>query len=366
MKRSESVILPGSTICILGGGQLGKMTLQAAHRMGYHTIVWAPEGDNPAMEMATHRFLSSFDDRETINKVINLADVITTEWENIPLSLLEKLETAGKIVRPSSRVLAIAQSRNVEKTFAESIGAHPTPWVALKKGEVLSSKVTMKDLPVIMKTDRLGYDGKGQSLIDNRLSLLSLSPVADFDYIFEKVISLDCEISVLVARNASGKIQVSPAVVNRHKDGILAETKWSRDLIKKQFNKQAGEIAIDMAKALDLEGVLAIEFFVTNDGELLFNEMAPRPHNSFHGSIEAAYVSQFEQHVRSICNLPLGSLDFHTAFEMRNLINVDRCELASMMQLYCFEDANFHFYGKLEARPGRKMGHVTKLGVFGS
>ncbi len=356
--KTNKVILPGSTICILGGGQLGKMSLIAAHQLGYHTIVWTQGGDAPAVEMATYRFAAPFTDNNTFASVCHLADVITTEWENIPIWLLEKFEAAGKLVRPSSKIMAIAQSRRAEKEFAESIGANPVPWVFVKAGDSLPAAATTLDFPIIIKTDRLGYDGKGQTSIYNVLEVPDTMPV---DVVIEKRIDLKGEFSILVARNSNDEITVSPAVKNTHEEGILRRSKWPNEFSDSEFETEAQNIVIKMAETLELEGILAVEFFVSTNNELFFNEMAPRPHNSFHGSIDAAYTSQFEQHIRAICGCRLGSLNFHSKFTMTNIIGNE-------LNYWLLEDAclpvihgKLHIHGKNEIEPKRKMGFFNKL-----
>jgi 5-(carboxyamino)imidazole ribonucleotide synthase len=276
------------------------------------------------------------------------------------VSLLQALEAEGKLVRPSSRVLAIAQSRQAEKRFARSLGAHPVPWLPILSEADFAHEGTRGTFGEgILKTDRLGYDGKGQREVNDTASLESaFAAHKGVPCVLEKRIPLAQEISVLVARNVRGHVEVSPAVQNVHREGILRETTWFEG-IAGTYEQEAQRIAIQAAHELELEGILAIEFFVSRDGKLYFNEMAPRPHNSFHGSIEAGMTSQFTQHVLSICGLPLGRLGFHTEFEMFNLIGGTWED--DWRECLCEENAHLHLYGKAESRPGRKMGHVTIL-----
>jgi 5-(carboxyamino)imidazole ribonucleotide synthase len=359
-------ILPGATICILGDGQLGKMSLQAAHQLGYHTMVWYPsdkDGNNgPAMEMATHRLRTPFDCPTTIDEVVRYADVITVEWENAPLSLAKKLERRGKVVRPSSRVLEVAQSRIREKMMARQLDIPTTKTVDIPAGAINADGDWSDYLPGILKTDGLGYDGKGQWSVSTVEELVVAHQQAGVDCVLEKRVDLDYELSVLVARTARGEVKVSHVVENKHQDGILDGTTWpvkDRGFTRWKLDRVQG-YAMKVAEHLDLEGVLCLEFFVDRDGNTLFNEMAPRPHNSFHGSIEAANTSQFEQHIRAICGLPLGYVDFHTPFVMRNLIGGTWEQ--DWGQALDDRRARLHLYGKKESRNGRKMGHVTRLG----
>jgi 5-(carboxyamino)imidazole ribonucleotide synthase len=357
---NRKVIEPGSTICILGGGQLGKMSLVAARQLGYHVMIWAPEGDNPAMEMATHRIIAPFDDEQAFAQVCSLADVVTTEWENIPVQLLERLEQVGKLVRPSSKVLAIAQSRRAEKNFATRLGFNPTPWTGVEEHRfILRDKTTIeKHLPGILKTNRNGYDGKGQWEVESVDEVNEVFKKAGGPCVLEQKLRLDREVSVIVARNAYGKCCVSNAVINIHKDGILDTTVWYPSSQATNHEQSVQQTAIAFAEELELVGILALEFFVS-EGHLYFNEMAPRPHNSFHASIEASYTSQFEQHIRAICNLPLGNMSFHTSFKMKNLVGREYDDWKQ--HLVVINSSRIHLYGKNESRPGRKMGHVTTL-----
>lgn len=363
----QTQILPGATIAILGAGQLGKMSLVAAHQLGYHSLVWAPEGDIPAMEMATYRCVAPFNDQTTFDDVCRVADVITTEWENIPLDLVRKFEQRGKLVRPGSRVLEVAQRRWLEKQTALEIEIPTTPTVFLPKGASATELNELKldqFLPGIVKTDRLGYDGKGQWRVNTAAEVATALDQADADCVLERFVSFTQECSILVARTVDGRTNLSDVVVNTHREGILDTSCWQprgmitgEGLMRFKHVNQAEKYAIAMAEHLKLEGILVLEFFVTADG-LFFNEMAPRPHNSFHGSIEAAYTSQFEQHVRAICNLSLGRVRFHTGFLMDNLIGGSWNEWGHYLTK---PQSRLHLYGKAASRPGRKMGHVTTL-----
>lgn len=368
---NRNTILPGATICILGDGQLGKMSLMAAHQLGYKTMVWYPSdpvGNNgPAMEMATHRltapfYAMTFDSSVAIDEVIRKADVITTEWENVPLTLIRELERRGAVVRPSSRVLEVAQSRIREKALARDLFIPTTKTVFIEKGTNINNDEGWLDyLPGILKTDGQGYDGKGQYPVNTVEEIITAHQKVAVDCVLEKRVSLAFELSVLVARSAFGEISVSDVVENVHFNGILNHTTWpvkDHGFVRSKL-QEAQNYATKVAEHLDLEGVLCLEFFVDREGNLLFNEMAPRPHNSFHGSIEAAETSQFEQHIRSICNLLLGHVRFHTPFEMKNLIGGTWAD--DWDPLLDERRTRLHLYGKAESRPGRKMGHVTRL-----
>ncbi|MEY2640770.1 MAG: hypothetical protein RL150_163 [Candidatus Parcubacteria bacterium] len=368
MKSSTLPIIPGATIGILGGGQLGKMSLMAAHQLGYHTVVWAAPGDNPAMEMATHRIEAPYTDRSAFEQFLELADVTTTEWENIPLWLMKELQNRGVIVRPGARVLEVAQSRLEEKRVAMALSIPTTEFLSIPFESTFTEEEIAPFLPGILKTNRLGYDGKGQFPVSTFEEFCEACAKADAPCVLEKCATLKTEISVLVARTADGLMSVSDVVENLHKNGILDVTMWppEMDVLSDRsdavdnlsFEEEAQRYALNIANHLGLEGILCLEFFVTEDGRLLFNEMAPRPHNSFHGSIEAASTSQFEQHVRAICGLPLGEVTFHTAFTMQNLIGGSWDDWSEYLNI---PNTRLHLYGKQESREGRKMGHVTML-----
>lgn len=320
-------IIPGQTIGILGAGQLGKMSLMAAERMGYHTAVYAPEGDTPAMEMATHRMTYDWDDPAGITRLLQVCDVITTEWENVPISLIKELEDRGGVVRPGSRVLEVAQNRFAEKTMAKELDIPTTQTIFIPGADGVAGIDFSDYFPGILKTMRNGYDGKGQYPVATTRELIDAVTTVGDGCVLEKRVSLVTEISVMVARTADNQVNVSSVVENKHRDGILDVTHWpprTGDLmLMRTIQLKAQEFAERVARHLELEGVLCLEFFVDDDHNLLFNEMAPRPHNSFHGSIEAAHTCQFEQHVRAICELPLGKLLFHTPMMMQNLIGGD-------------------------------------------
>lgn len=354
-------ILPGATIGILGGGQLGKMSAMAAAQLGYHTTIYAKAGDNPAMEVATDSIIvPEWDDPAGIAELVSTCAVITTEWENVPLSLAQEIIRQGGIFRPGIKVLEVAQSRFREKLLASELQI-PTTKTAWIPGVVNLTDDWSDYLPGILKTDGQGYDGKGQFSVNTVEELIAAREKTGVACVLEKRVDLAYELSVLVARTADEQIMVSDVVENTHKNGILDRTEWPPFI--RPWNRQrhfkAQEYAKKVAEHLDLEGILCLEFFVDKVENLLFNEMAPRPHNSFHGSIEAAFTSQFEQHVRAICNLPLGDVRFHTPFEMLNLIGGTWEDDWSKYLLD--QRARLHLYGKGESRADRKMGHVTRL-----
>ncbi len=356
--NESSIIPPGSTIAIIGDGQLGKMTAQAAQRLGYHVAVWGTSPHAPAMQCVSRRIIAPYTSREAEEELRGVP-VVTTEWENVPAELMDRLRRAGHVVRPSSRVLEIAQSRNKEKLFALRIRAVPTPWAYIEHINVLGKAETYEHLlPGILKTNREGYDGKGQRRVVDYFELARAVEEIAVPCILEKQLTVDFECSVLVARNAQGEVRVSDVVRNDHEAGILVRSRWSPCMELERVRKRIKTIAERAAATLELEGILVLEFIVSGD-TIYFNEMAPRPHNSFHASIEAADCSQFEQHVRAICNLPLGCVRFHTPFTMHNMLRSEGDEWEKHLQRV---GARVHLYGKQPTSGGvRKMGHVTIL-----
>lgn len=351
----QRMIPPGSTIAVLGDGQLGKMLVQAGQRLGFEMLVVGTSGSAPAMHCTSRGVVVPKYTFTEVLKVVPGVSVITTEWENIPESLMTGLASAGHLVRPSAAILGIAQSRDSEKKFAKRIGAQPVPSLYIPDAKSGEKADTRGLFPGVLKANTNGYDGKHQFPIDDQSDLEAVLKRAGVPCVLERRMLLDFECSILVARAASGEVSLSDVVVNDHHNGILAQTSWKPGLVQDNIVSQAEEVARSAAQALNLVGILVIEFFVS-DGKLFFNEMAPRPHNSFHASIEAARTSQFEQHIRAICGLPLGEVRFHTPFRMINLIGNEWIQWPRHIR-----SGNVHLYGKSETNPGRKMGHVTFL-----
>jgi 5-(carboxyamino)imidazole ribonucleotide synthase len=350
------MIPPGSTIGMLGGGQLGRMTALAAARLGYKTHVFTPEPNGPCAQACAAETVADWDDEEALASFADSVDVVTLEFENVPSPALELL-SALKPTRPGARVLAITQDRVAEKRFANELGIGTAPWRAADNAAEIEAAV--RDLgPSIAKTRRFGYDGKGQAVIatpdhaESGFAAIGRAPA-----IVEGRVAFVAEISVVLARGMDGQIAAYPAVENRHVGGILAST-IAPARVSPDVAAEADRVARRLADALDYVGVLAVELFVTADGAVLMNEMAPRPHNSGHWTIDACPVSQFEQQVRAVCGLPLGPIERFGDAEMENLIG-DQVE--RWPELIADPTARLHLYGKLENRPGRKMGHVTRL-----
>ena len=358
-------LAPGSTIGMLGAGQLGRMTALAAARLGYRTHVYAPDAaDSPAAQVSAAATVAGWDDLDALERFARSVDVVTLEWENVPVATAEHLRRFTNL-HPGPDVLSVAQDRIAEKSFVNRLGIATAPWRAANGADEVARAVAEIGPRCVLKSTRLGYDGKGQARLEAGSDPASAwSAIGGgkpgVEGIVEGFVTFACEVSVIVARGADGAMVAYPAVENRHKDGILDVTiaPASPDKVSAATAAEADRIARRIAEALDLVGVLAVEMFVTADGAVLVNEMAPRPHNSGHWTMDACATCQFEQLVRAVCGLPLGSVDRVADAEMTNLIGDD---VLRWPELLAEPGARLHLYGKAEARPGRKMGHVNRL-----
>jgi 5-(carboxyamino)imidazole ribonucleotide synthase len=349
---------PNSTIGIIGGGQLGRMSALAAARLGYRCHILTPEPDSPAALVSAGTTLGDYEDPAALRAFAGRVDVITFEFENISAEGLDLLASL-RPVRPSPAVLRISQYRLAEKSFLNRIGVPTTPWAAVNSLAELDAALARIGLPAVLKTARLGYDGKGQVLLrdpgDSAAAFAELSPKP---LILEGFVDFACEISVLVARGSDGAMAAFDTVENGHRDHILDIT-YAPARIAEPTAAAAQALARRVAEGLDLVGVLAVEMFVTADGQVLANEIAPRPHNSGHWTIDACPASQFELHVRAVAGLPLPPAGRHSDAVMKNLVGP--AEIALWPEIVAAPGLIPHHYGKTEARPGRKMGHVTRL-----
>lgn len=359
--RNVHSIPPGSTIGILGGGQLGRMTALAAARLGYRCHIFAPEEQSPAALVASAHTRAAFDDRAALDRFAALVDVVTLEWENVPTATVEHL--AGRVpVRPGAAVLAICQERIAEKRFISGLGIGVTPFAAVEDEAGLAAAVAEIGLPSVLKTTRLGYDGKGQASLRVLADVEGAwSRIGGGKAILEAFVDFAFEFSVVTARGLDGSLASFDPVENRHADHVLCLTLAPARLTDPQ-RRDAVAIAQRIAVALDLVGVLGVEMFLTRDGRILVNELAPRPHNSGHWTMDACATCQFEQLVRAVCGLPLGSPARHHDAIMRNLLGD---EAAAWPTILRSPADRLHLYGKAEARPGRKMGHVNRLFAMG-
>jgi 5-(carboxyamino)imidazole ribonucleotide synthase len=348
-------VKPGSTIGIIGGGQLGRMLAVAAARLGYRTHVYAPDADSVAAEVAAGFTLGGFDDAAALAAFAAGVDVLTYEFENIPTAPLAGL----KRLHPPVQALEIAQDRLEEKRFAASLGGRPAPFAAVDDRAGLEEALAEIGAPAVLKTRRFGYDGKGQARImapdeaDSAWAAVRAAPS-----VLEGFVRFDAEFSVLLCRGADGEILFWDAPRNIHKDGILDTSTVPAGPDLEPAIAKGRALAGRIAAALDYVGVMAVEFFALGE-QAIFNEMAPRVHNSGHWTIEGALTSQFENHIRAVCGLPLGGTQLTAPrVEMRNLIGADA---DGWRETLADPAAHLHLYGKSEARPGRKMGHVTRL-----
>jgi 5-(carboxyamino)imidazole ribonucleotide synthase len=347
---------PGATIGILGGGQLGRMTVLAAARLGYRCRIFCPEPDSPASHVAPAE-VAAYDDLEALARFADAVDLVTFEFENVP-DRTAALLAERRPTRPAPRVLHLCQERVREKDFLASIDVATTAYRPVEAEAALPAATTATGLPAILKSAQFGYDGKGQVRIEAGDDLAAAwRRMGAGRGILEGFVDFEREISVIVARGPGGAMLAYPAVENRHRHHILDVTLVPAG-IPPRLAAEAERIGRHIGERIGLVGLIAVEMFVTRDGRLLVNELAPRPHNSGHWSIDACVTSQFEQFVRAICGLPLGAIDPLGEAEMKNLIGD---EADRWREILADPNAKLHLYGKAEARPGRKMGHVTWL-----
>ncbi len=356
----RAALPPGSVIGILGGGQLGRMLALAAARLGLRAHVYAPEGDNPAFDVAHAHSEAAWDDAAALSRFAGVVDVITYEFENVPLSTAEFL-AERKPLRPGVEALRVAQDRFNEKRFVADLGIPTPPFVNIETPEDLEAARRLP-LPAVLKTRRLGYDGKGQALVrpgdDVAAAWEALGRVP---CLLEGFVEFACEVSALVARGVDGRIVAFDVPRNEHEHHILRRSHVPSGL-RAETERAAQDIARKLAEALDYVGVLAVELFVVRraDGaeELVFNEMAPRVHNSGHWTEAACVISQFEAHVRAVAGWPLPAPARHHDCVMTNILGAEADDWAA---LAAEEEAVLHLYGKRAVKPGRKMGHITRL-----
>ena len=353
-----SPLPPNGTIGIVGGGQLGRMSALAAARLGYRCHILTPEPDSPAAQVSAGVTLGEYEDPAALRDFAARVDVITFEFENVSAEGLELLASL-KPVRPGPAVLRVSQDRVIEKSFLNAAGAPTAPWRAVGSLAELQAAVSELGLPAILKTTRLGYDGKGQAMLRTPEDLApAFDSLGAGGLILEGFVDFACEISVVVARGWDGAVSAFDAVENQHRDHILDLT-LAPARIGADLAQAAQELACLVASRLELVGLLAVEMFVDARGWLLVNEIAPRPHNSGHWTIDACPASQFEMHVRAVAGLPLPRATRHADAVMKNLVGPT--ETALWPEILATPGLIPHLYGKAEARPGRKMGHVTRL-----
>ena len=362
----QSPVLPGAAVGVLGSGQLGRMFAIAARRMGYRVHTLSPDTDTPTGQVADEEVTAAYDDLDAVRYFARRVGVVTFEFENVPSATAQAAAEYAP-VRPAGSVLHVTQNRLREKTFLSQNGFPVTPFRAVRGTDDLDRAIADLGLPGVLKTAGFGYDGKGQTKIADPAQLASVrstvggsSPgVADF--IYEKFIDFDREVSVVAARGLDGAFAHWGVVDNTHRNHIL-DLSVSPASVPYDVTRSAVEITRGVLEALDVVGVLTVEFFLGKSGELMINELAPRPHNSGHFSFDASVTSQFEQQLRAVCGLPLGSTQLLRPAAMVNLLgDLWTAGEPNWAAAAAFENVKLHLYGKQDARPGRKMGHMTAL-----
>ncbi|TIL35189.1 MAG: 5-(carboxyamino)imidazole ribonucleotide synthase [Mesorhizobium sp.] len=349
----------GSTIGIIGGGQLGRMLAMAAARLGYRTVVLEPQPDCPAAQVANRQITAAYDDTAALAELAAVSAVVTYEFENVPVMAASALAVTVPVY-PPARALEVAQDRVVEKKFLNGIGIPTADFCPVDNDDELTAALKKFDGSGILKTRRMGYDGKGQRVFRNMETggfAGTCEAMGNVPLILESFVAFEREISVIAARGMDGSLAAYDPAENIHRSGILhSSTLPAR--IGSETAAAAQAAAAKILAALDYVGVIGIEFFVLADGALLANEIAPRVHNSGHWTEAACLVSQFEQHIRAVAGLPLGNPGRHVDCVMENLIGDDILRVPALL---AEPDLMLHLYGKAEARPGRKMGHFTRM-----
>lgn len=362
MIDSTPPILPGATIGVFGSGQLGRMMAIAARQMGYGIAVYSPEADSPTGQIADSEAVAAYTDRAALREFLHGVDVATFEFENVPALVAEVADDVGVPVRPGGKVLHTAQHRGREKQFLAQAGLPVAPFAIVRTSAELKDALQRIGTPAVLKTTRFGYDGKGQVLITQPDDAESAwTALADDEAVLEAWVDFSLEVSVVAARGLDGSFAHYGVFENRHSNHILDVT-VAPGRVSPDIARHAGELAHAILAHLDVVGVLCVEFFLTRDDRLLVNEIAPRPHNSGHLTIEAAVTSQFEQQVRAVCGLPLGATTLVRPAAMANLLGDLWVHGEPNWAAACaIPGVKLHLYGKREARPGRKMGHLTAL-----
>jgi 5-(carboxyamino)imidazole ribonucleotide synthase len=355
------VILPGATLGVLGGGQLGRMFVIQARTMGYRVMVLDPDPASPAGQMADVHLRAGYSDPQALDQLAAACAAVTTEFENVPAEALEHLARSCR-VRPPVEAVALAQDRITEKTFLEGAGFSTAPFRPVRGQEELRTALQAVKLPALLKTSRLGYDGKGQALVERPAdAAAAFARLGGVECVLEERLALETELSVVLARGDDGAMAAFPVGENRHRDGIL-ETTVVPARVPPATAEAARETAERVACALDYVGVLGVELFVAHRGTIYVNELAPRPHNSGHYTLDACSVDQFEQQLRALCGLPLAEPRLLSPVAMVNLLgDLWREGEPRWAEAFRRPGVRLHLYGKAEPRPGRKMGHLNCL-----
>lgn len=351
---------------VLGGGQLGRMFCTSALRQGYRVTVLDPDKNSPAGQLATRHICAAYDDPSALDAIAE-CDAVTIEFENIPLDTLHAVSSRTRL-SPSPDAVAVAQDRSLEKSFARQQGLPTVPYVLLESGSDIRASASEVQFPAILKTSRLGYDGKGQVVCNNPEEVeTAFTSLGSVNCVLEQRVDLAAEVSVVLARRDDGVIIVCPVAENRHENGILDITIVPAR-VDDQLQQQAVDMACSLANALEYAGVLAVEFFITRDDQVMINEMAPRPHNSGHYTLDATTVSQFDLQVLTLCGLELPHCRLLSPVTMLNLLGDRWGDTQPDWQALNLSDKGstevcrqLHLYSKSKARPGRKMGHINYL-----
>ncbi|CAI6233435.1 5-(carboxyamino)imidazole ribonucleotide synthase [Bacillus sp. SA116] len=353
---SKQIIYPGAVIGIIGGGQLGKMMAVSAKQMGYKVAVVDPVKDSPCGQVADVEITAHYNDREAIRKLAEISDIITYEFENIDYDALHWLKDHAYLPQ-GSELLLITQNRETEKKAIQAAGCEVAPYSIVKTKDELKQAVQELGLPAVLKTCRGGYDGKGQFVIKEEAQMEQAAGLLEHGTcILESWVSFKMELSVIVVRSVNGEISTFPTAENIHHNNILFQSIVPAR-VEKGIQQKAADLAVKLADELNLVGPLAVEMFLTEDGELLVNELAPRPHNSGHYTLDLCETSQFEQHIRAVCGLPLGKTDLLKPGMMVNLLGDEVKLVEEDPEL--LKEAKLYIYGKHEIKKGRKMGHIT-------
>ena len=361
------MILPPATLGMLGGGQLGRFFVIAAHELGYRVAVLDPDAQSPAGRVADLHLVAPYDDQDALNRLAETCVAVTTEFENVPAGSLAYLSKFLP-VRPGADAVAISQNRSAEKNFLKQNGFPHAPYADVRNdADIAAADAGL--FPGILKVARFGYDGKGQVRVASRdEALLAFHQMRNEPCVLEQMLPLDYEVSVVLSRDESGRVKCFPVAENSHRHGIL-DVSIVPARTTGCMSGDAQELAEGIARDMGYVGTLAVEFFIVR-GQLLVNEMAPRPHNSGHYSIDACVTNQFEQQVRALTGLPLGDVHAHSAAVMVNLLgdlwylrDPHHAHEPDWAQLLAVPNLKLHLYGKHHARPGRKMGHFTVIGT---
>ena len=357
-----TVVPPGSAVGVLGSGQLGRMFALAARRLGYRVHTFSPESDTPTGQVADVEITAPYDDLDAVRKFARGVKVVTFEFENVPAACVTAAEECAP-VRPNAQALHVSQHRLREKQFLSQKGFPVAAFRHVQNPGELEAALSALGTPAVLKTAGFGYDGKGQRVIRKpEEAPAAFDALGGREAVLESFIDFSCELSVVAARSINGAVADWGAIENSHANHILDVSVSPAVTPTPRQSAEAVKIAHDVLRALDVVGVMCVEFFLTKNGRLIINELAPRPHNSGHLTIDAAVTNQFEQQLRAVCGLPLGATDFFASAAMVNLLGDLWAKGEPVWQrALVLPDVKLHLYGKAEARPGRKMGHLTAL-----